>query len=96
MLRKLACECAFFRCASASRRVLCLPELVRPGSMLRVQSDCPFRAGETGEGDALPLVLSVLKSCGAVAAELIGPDVFVSCEVRKCEAHIGMGGPCGH
>ena len=64
--------------------------------MLRVQRDSAFGAGETGEGDALPLVLSVLKSCGAVAAELIGPDVFVSCEVRKCEAHIGMCGPCGH
>ena len=84
--------CCFLPLCERSRRVLCLPEFVRPGGMLRVQRDCAFGAGETGEGDALPLV----KSCGAVATELIGPDVFVSCEVRECEAHIGTRGPRGH
>ena len=56
-----------------------------------MQGDGTLRRREAGKGDALPLVLSVLKSCGAIAAELISPDIFFSCEVRECEAHVGMG-----
>ena len=50
----------------------------------------PFGAGETRKGDALPFVLSMLESCGAVATKFVGPDIFLPCEVRKCEADICM------
>ena len=56
-----------------------------------MKGDSTLRRREASEGDALLLVLSVLKSCGAIAAELICPDILFSCEVRECEAHVGTG-----
>ena len=100
MLRSYACMLKgslLFVLAGASRWKLCLPELIRPGGLLRMQGDCAFRAGEAGKGHALPFMLSVLKKpCGAVAAELVGPDILLPCEVRKCEADICMRRPASN
>ena len=76
------------RRSAASRANAIYAKVLSGQAAAKGASNGTFRVGEAGEGDVLPLMLSVLESCGLVAAELVGPDVLFSCKVSKCEAHV--------
>ena len=67
--------------------MLCSHKRCRPGVAGTVQRHAMRCGRQLGKRDASALSLAVLEKSGVITAQLVSPDIFLSCKVLKLELH---------
>ena len=60
-----------------------------------MQLDASSRACKLRQREPVSLVRTMSEALQLVSAKLVGPSVFLTCNVRDLQAHVVARGPCG-